>query len=72
VLALLAAVTAFGSFRSMSVSTRVFVAVLAGLVFKYISDLTGLLVWFIGWHSSIAVIVSLVIPVWLIRDLLRQ
>ena len=72
VLALLAAVTAFGSFRSMSVSTRVFAAVLAGLVFKYVVDMAAPFTLLVGWHPSLAVLLPLVIPMLLIPRLLRQ
>lgn len=70
-LALLAAVTAFGSFRTLTLSTRVFLAVLAGLVFKYLMDIAAPLTLLLGWHPSLAVLLPLVLPLVLIPRVLR-
>ncbi|MGA1207742.1 MAG: LptF/LptG family permease, partial [Litorivicinaceae bacterium] len=71
VLGLLAAVTAFGTFRGLSLSSRVFLAVLAGLVFKYLMDMTAPLTLLLGWHPSIAVLLPLALPLVLIPRALR-
>jgi lipopolysaccharide export system permease protein len=56
----------------MSVSTRVFAAVLAGLVFKYVVDMAAPFTLLVGWHPSLAVLLPLVIPMLLIPRLLRR
>jgi lipopolysaccharide export system permease protein len=70
-LALLASATAFGSMRSLGMSTRVFLAVLLGLVFKYAMDMASPAVFLAGGHPSLAIIFPLLIPLLLTPRLLR-
>jgi lipopolysaccharide export system permease protein len=70
-LALLASATAFGSMRSLGMSTRVFLAVLIGLVFKYAMDMASPAVFLAGGHPSLAIILPLLIPLLLTPRLLR-
>ena len=70
-LALLASATAFGSMRSLGMSTRVFLAVLLGLVFKYAMDMASPAVFLAGGHPSLAIILPLLIPLLLTPRLLR-
>jgi lipopolysaccharide export system permease protein len=70
-LALLASATAFGSMRSLGMSTRVFLAVLMGLVFKYAMDMASPAVFLAGGHPSLAIILPLLIPLLLTPRLLR-
>ena len=70
-LALLASATAFGSMRSLGMSTRVFIAVLIGLVFKYAMDMASPAVFLAGGHPSLAIILPLCIPLLLTPRLLR-
>ena len=70
VLALLASATAFGSMRSLGMSTRVFLAVLIGLVFKYAMDMASPAVFLAGGHPSLAIILPLCIPLLLTPRLL--
>jgi len=70
-LALLASATAFGSMRSLGMSTRVFLAVLMGLVFKYAMDMASPGVFLAGGHPSLAIILPLLIPLLLTPRLLR-
>lgn len=70
-LALLASATAFGSMRSLAMSTRVFIAVILGLIFKYTMDMTSPIVFLAGWHPSLAIILPLLIPLVLTPYLLR-
>ncbi len=70
-LALLASATAFGSMRSLRMSTRVFLAVLLGLVFKYAMDMASPAVFLAGGHPSLAIILPLLIPLLLTPSLLR-
>ena len=70
-LALLASATAFGSTRSLGMSTRVFLAVLMGLVFKYAMDMASPAVFLAGGHPSLAIILPLLIPLLLTPRLLR-
>jgi lipopolysaccharide export system permease protein len=71
VLAFLASATAFGSTRSLGMSTRVFLAVLMGLVFKYAMDMASPAVFLVGGHPSLAIILPLLIPLLLTPRLLR-
>jgi lipopolysaccharide export system permease protein len=71
VLALLASATAFGSMRSLSMSTRVLLAVLLGLVFKYAMDMASPAVFLAGGHPSLAIFLPLFIPLLLTPRLLR-
>ena len=71
VLALLASATAFGSLRTMSLSNRVFLAVLLGLVFKYAMDMASPAVFLAGGHPAFAIILPLLIPLLLTPRLLR-
>lgn len=71
ILALLASATAFGSLRSLGMSTRVFLAVLLGLVFKYAMDMAAPAVFLAGWHPAFAIILPLLIPLLLTPRLLR-
>ena len=71
VLAFLASATAFGSTRSLAMSTRVFLAVLMGLVFKYAMDMASPAVFLVGGHPSLAIILPLLIPLLLTPRLLR-
>ncbi len=71
VLAMLASATAFGSLRSLSLSSRVFLAVLLGLVFKYAMDMASPAVFLAGWHPAFAIVLPLVIPLALMPRLLR-
>jgi lipopolysaccharide export system permease protein len=71
ILALLASATAFGSLRSLGMSTRVFLAVLLGLVFKYTMDMASPGVFLAGWHPALAIILPLLIPLVLTPRLLR-
>jgi lipopolysaccharide export system permease protein len=70
-LALLASATTFGSMRSLGMSTRVFLAVLMGLVFKYAMDIASPAVFLAGGHPSLAIILPLLIPLLLTPRLLR-
>ena len=70
-LALLASATAFGSMRALGMSTRVFLAVLIGLVFKYAMDMASPAVFLAGGHPSLAIILPLLIPLLLTPRLLR-
>ena len=70
-LALFASATAFGSMRSLGMSTRVFLAVLLGLVFKYAMDMASPAVFLAGGHPSLAIILPLLIPLLLTPRLLR-
>ncbi len=70
-LAFLASATAFGSMRSLGMSTRVFLAVLLGLVFKYAMDMASPAVFLAGGHPSLAIILPLLIPLLLTPRLLR-
>jgi lipopolysaccharide export system permease protein len=70
-LALLASATAFGSMRSLGMSTRVFVAVLIGLIFKYAMDMASPAIFLAGGHPSLAIILPLCIPLLLTPRLLR-
>ena len=70
-LALLASASAFGSMRLLGMSTRVFLAVLMGLVFKYAMDMVSPAVFLAGGHPSLAVIIPLLIPLLLMPKLLR-
>ena len=70
-LAFLASATAFGSMRSLGMSTRVFLAVLMGLVFKYAMDMASPAVFLAGGHPSLAIILPLLIPLLLTPRLLR-
>ena len=70
-LALLASATAFGSTRSLGMSTRVFLAVLLGLIFKYAMDMASPAVFLAGGHPSLAIILPLLIPLLLTPRLLR-
>ena len=70
-LALLASTTAFGSMRSLGMSTRVFLAVLLGLIFKYAMDMASPAVFLAGGHPSLAIILPLLIPLLLTPRLLR-
>ena len=70
-LALLASATTFGSMRSLGMSTRVFLAVLMGLVFKYAMDMASPAVFLAGGHPSLAIILPLLIPLLLMPRLLR-
>ena len=70
-LVLLASATAFGSMRSLGMSTRVFIAVLIGLVFKYAMDMASPAVFLAGGHPSLAIILPLCIPLLLTPRLLR-
>ena len=70
-LALLASATAFGSTRSLGMSTRVFLAVLLGLIFKYAMDMASPAVFLAGGHPSLAIILPLLIPLLLTLRLLR-
>ena len=70
-LALLASATAFGSMRSVGMSTRVFLAVLLGLIFKYVMDMASPAVFLAGGHPSLAIILPLLIPLLLTPRLLR-
>ena len=70
-LALLASASAFGSMRLLGMSTRVFLAVLMGLVFKYAMDMVSPAVFLAGGHPSLAVIIPLLIPLLLTPRLLR-
>ena len=70
-LALLASATAFGSLRSMSLSNRVFLAVLLGLVFKYAMDMASPAVFLAGGHPALAIVIPLLIPLLLTPRLLR-
>jgi len=72
VLALFAAVTAFGSYRSLALSSRVFIAIFAGLVFKYLVDIAAPLTLLAGWHPSLAVLVPLALPLALIPRIARH
>jgi len=71
ILALLASATAFGSLRSLGMSTRVFLAVLLGLIFKYAMDMASPAVFLAGWHPALAIILPLLIPLLLTPRLLR-
>ena len=70
-LALLASATAFGSMRSLGMSTRVFLAVSMGLVFKYAMDMASPAVFLAGGHPSLAIVLPLLIPLLLTPRLLR-
>ena len=70
-LALLASATAFGSLRSMSLSNRVFLAVLLGLIFKYAMDMASPAVFLAGGHPALAIVIPLLIPLLLTPRLLR-
>ncbi len=70
-LALLASATAFGSLRTMSLSNRVFLAVLLGLVFKYAMDMASPAVFLAGGHPALAIVLPLLIPLLLTPRLLR-
>lgn len=70
-LALLASATAFGSMRSLGMSTRIFLAILIGLGFKYAMDVASPLVFILGGHPSLATILPLSIPLLLTMKLLR-
>ena len=70
-LGLLASATAFGSMRSIGISTRIFLAVLVGLIFKYAMDMTSPAVFLVGAHPSLGVILPLLIPLLLTIRLLR-
>lgn len=58
----LASVTSFGSARGVSMSTRVFLAVLLGLGFKYSIDLAGPTLFLLGWHPALTVVLPLMLP----------
>ena len=70
-LALLASATAFGSLRTMSLSNRVFLAVLLGLIFKYTMDMASPAVFLAGGHPALAIVIPLLIPLALTPRLLR-
>ena len=70
-LALLASATAFGSMRSLGMSTRIFLAILIGLGFKYAMDVASPLIFILGGHPSLATILPLLIPLLLTMRLLR-
>lgn len=62
VLICLASVTAFGSFRHIDLATRVFIAVVAGLIYRYLLDLSAPLTFLMGLHPATAVVLPLLIP----------
>lgn len=70
-LALLASATAFGSLRTLSLSNRIFLAVLLGLVFKYAMDMASPAVFLVGGHPALAIVIPLLIPLALTPRLLR-
>lgn len=70
-LALLASATAFGSMRDLGMSTRIFLAILIGLGFKYAMDIASPVVFIAGGHPSLAIILPLLIPLLLTLKLLR-
>ena len=71
VLTLLASATAFGSLRSIGMSTRIFLAVLTGLVFKYAMDMASPAVFLFGAHPSFAIILPLLLPLVVMPRLMR-
>ena len=70
-LSLMASATAFGSMRSLGMSTHVFLAILIGLGFKYVMDMASPIVFLAGGHPSLAILFPLLIPLLLTPQLLR-
>ena len=62
VLICFAALTAFGSFRHVDLATRVFTAVVAGLIYRYLTELSAPLTFIFGLHPVFAVALPLLIP----------
>ena len=62
VLICLASVTAFGSFRHLDLASRVFIAVVAGLIYRYLIDLSAPLTFLLGLHPATAAVLPLLIP----------